>query len=90
MSMSYRGPVLTALYRFIIWPCEAALLFLAVGFIVIAGLGMAFQRNQTMQLYQHISSVTTASAPHVMKGLTALNALAKQAGGIAIEKIQGR
>ena len=66
------------------------LLFLAVGFIVIAGLGMAFQRNQTMQLYQHISSVTTASAPHVIKGLTALNALAKQAGGIAIEKIQGR
>ena len=50
MSMSYRGPVLTALYRFIIWPCEAALLFLAVGIlrclpasVASATMGLLFQ-----------------------------------------------
>ncbi|CAI8373719.1 MAG: Lipid A biosynthesis palmitoleoyltransferase [Alphaproteobacteria bacterium UBA4588] len=50
MSMSYRGPVLTALYRFIIWPCEAVLLFLAVGIlqclpasVASASMGRVFQ-----------------------------------------------
>ena len=35
MSMSYRGPVTTALYKILIWPAEACLLFALLGILTI-------------------------------------------------------